>query len=270
MFERKIAMRRITSIARWLAPVALPMLIFVTPTHNAAAQGKGKGRGNSSQMQHSGMQLPGKAMERPRNTGGNNSFSTSLTRVQQEQLFRMREEEKLAHDVYVALGKSSGLQVFNNISKAESMHMRAIERLLSRSTSMPALPSLPPGTFSVPEIQLLYTDLVAAGNASPIAALSIGVKIEEMDIRDLQLLLSQNPPQQVAKVLQNLQRASGNHLRAFMGELNRLGGTYTPEFLDQQAFDNILNSSSVRGSSQFNSGRTETQSHGRKGRKNAR
>jgi hypothetical protein len=36
--------------------------------------------------------------------------------AQVEQLIRMREEEKLAHDVYVTLAQTSGLQIFNNIA----------------------------------------------------------------------------------------------------------------------------------------------------------
>ena len=69
-----------------------------------------------------------------------------------------------------------------------------------------------------------------------------------MDIKDLQTLLSQNPPQDVSKVLEHLQRASGQHLRAFTMELKRLGGTYLPEFLTPQEYNNsILNSDNERG-----------------------
>jgi hypothetical protein len=182
----------------------------------------------------------------------------------------MREEEKLAHDVYVALAQSSGMQIFNNISSAESKHMSAIEQLISRYASIIPLARLAPGTFSNPQIQRLYTELVTAGTASPTAALTIGAKIEEMDIRDLQLLLSQNPPQQVARVLENLLRASGNHLRAFMGELQKLGGAYSPQFLDQQGFDSIVNSGNARGSAQSANGRMGMQMQGGKGKMGGR
>jgi hypothetical protein len=37
----------------------------------------------------------------------------------------MREEEKLAHDVYVTLYEQWGLRVFNNISRSEQQHTEA-------------------------------------------------------------------------------------------------------------------------------------------------
>ena len=38
-------------------------------------------------------------------------------------LVYMREEEKLARDVYITLFEIHGINVFNNISKAEQQHM---------------------------------------------------------------------------------------------------------------------------------------------------
>lgn len=70
---------------------------------------------------------------------------------------------------------------------------------------------------------------------------------EEMYIKELQTLLSQNPPQEVSEVLEHLQKASGQRLRAFTMELKRLGGTYMPEFLSPQEYNSILNSDNERG-----------------------
>ena len=44
----------------------------------------------------------------------------------------MREEEKLARDVYVALGDRWGLRVFENIARAEQRHMDAVVAQLDR------------------------------------------------------------------------------------------------------------------------------------------
>jgi hypothetical protein len=244
MCQARKAIRRFMAVA----PVGLLVIFLLGPVQNADAQGKGKP--NSSQRSQQGSRLPGNSVNRQRNGAGSNSFDAILSQSQLEQLLGMHEEEKLAHDVYVALAKSSGLQIFSNISYAESQHMRAIEQLVSRYASNVPLANLAPGTFSNPQIQQLYTELVAAGTASPTAALAVGAKIEEMDIRDLQRLLSQNLPQQVARVLENLQRASGNHLRAFMGALQKSGATYSPEFLDQRVFDSIVQAGSAQGSAQ--------------------
>ncbi len=209
-------------------------------------RGKGRGNGNSFQQHGKGSQASENQGDRLSGARGFNSIGGTLTPAQVGRLVRMREEEKLAHDVYLTLAQSSGLQIFNNIANAESRHMRAVEQLASRYSSAAAT-NLPVGSFSDPQFQALYNSLVAAGSKSPIAAATVGAKIEEMDIKDLQTLLSQNPPQDVSKVLEHLQRASGQHLRAFTMELKRLGGTYMPEFLSPQEYNSILNSDNERG-----------------------
>ena len=47
-------------------------------------------------------------------------------------LLYMREEEKLAHDVYVFLYDLWGLPVFNNIAASESTHTASVLALLAR------------------------------------------------------------------------------------------------------------------------------------------
>lgn len=243
---------RFTFEAKRTAPAAKGMIVVfallstLTPQF-ACAQGNGRGNGNSFQQHGKGSQASENPGNRQSGAGGNKSIGGTLTPAQVDQLVRMREEEKLAHDVYVTLAQSSGLQIFNNIANAESQHMRAVEQLASRYSSAAAAANLPVGSFSDPQFQALYNSLVAAGNKSPIAAATVGAKIEEMDIKDLQTLLSQNPPQDVSKVLEHLQRASGQHLRAFTMELKRLGGTYMPEFLSSQEYNSILNSDNDRG-----------------------
>ena len=229
--------------------IVFAFLSALTPQFACAqgnGRGNGRGNGNSIQQHGKGSQASENQGNRQSGARGYNSIGGTLTPAQVGQLVRMREEEKLAHDVYVTLAQSSGLQIFNNIANAESQHMRAVEQLASRY-SLVAVANLPVGSFSDPQFQALYNSLVAAGNKSPIAAATVGAKIEEMDIKDLQTLLSQNPPQDVSKVLEHLQRASGQHLRAFTTELKRLGSTYMPEFLSPQEYNSILNSDNERG-----------------------
>jgi hypothetical protein len=225
-------------------------LVFISTSPFVSAQGNGRGNGrgsgNSIQQRGKGSQSFENHSLRQAVTPGNPSMGGNLTPAQVEQLVRMREEEKLAHDVYVTLAKSSGLQIFNKIANSESQHMRAVEQLASRYSSVAAT-SLPVGSFSDPQLQALYNSLVAIGSKSSIAAATVGAKIEEMDIRDLQTLLSQNPPQDISKVLEHLQRASEQHLRAFTTELKQLGGRYSPEFLSPQEYNRILDSENERG-----------------------
>ena len=51
-------------------------------------------------------------------------------RQEESSLQYMREEEKLARDVYVALGDRWGLRVFENVARAEQRHMDAVVALI--------------------------------------------------------------------------------------------------------------------------------------------
>jgi hypothetical protein len=226
--------------------IVFALLSALTPQF-ACAQGNGQGKGNSFQQRGKGAQASENQGDRQSGARGNNSIGGTLMPAQVEQLVRMREEEKLARDVYLTLAQTSGLQIFNNIANAESQHMRAVEQLVSRYSPAIAGPQLPVGSFSNPQFQALYKSLVASGSTSPIAAATVGAKIEEMDIKDLQTMLSQNLPRDISRVLEHLQKASGNHLRAFTMELKRLGGAYIPEFLSPQDYNNIINSDNDRG-----------------------
>ncbi len=110
---------------------------------------------------------------------------TTLTAEEIDGLRWMREEEKLAHDVYVALGETWGIRVFENIAAAETTHGEAIKTLLDRHGIADPAAGQPVGAFTDPELQALYGDLVARGRTSLVDALTVGALIEELDISDL-------------------------------------------------------------------------------------
>ena len=130
----------------------------------------------------------------------------------------MREEEKLARDVYNAFYDRYGLRVFSNIAASEQAHMDAVLTLLNRyGLADPAAAA--PGVFNNDDLQALYDDLIDQGNASLTAALQAAVLIEETDIADLQDGLALTSHADLRAVYNNLLRASQNHLRAFSRQL---------------------------------------------------
>jgi hypothetical protein len=157
----------------------------------------------------------------------------------------MREEEKLAGDVYRALYDMWGLRIFDNIQAAELTHTAAVASLLERYDLADPAVDRPAGDFENETIQKLYDDLVARGSESMTEALTVGALIEELDISDLQARASTNPD--IALVYANLERGSRNHLRAFVRQLDRNGMTYTPVHITADAFDDIVSTEAERG-----------------------
>ena len=142
--------------------------------------------------------------------------NSALTR--QAGLLFMREEEKLAMDVYQALSQKWDLRIFSNIAAAEKRHFDAIGTLIIRyDLSDPALPA--PGAFTNAELQKLYNDLLAKGERSLVDALQVGVIIEEKDIADLKDAISTTDKKDILTIYGNLQNGSLNHLSAFNSRL---------------------------------------------------
>ena len=144
--------------------------------------------------------------------------TTPLSATEKESLLYMREEEKLARDVYNTFYDRYGLRVFSNIAASEQAHMDAVLTLLNRyGLADPAAAA--PGVFNNDDLQALYDDLIDQGNASLTAALQAAVLIEETDIADLQDGLALTSHADLRAVYNNLLRASQNHLRAFSRQL---------------------------------------------------
>ena len=128
----------------------------------------------------------------------------------------MREEEKLARDVYSALSRKWNLRVFSNIADAENRHFEAIGSMIARyELSDPALPAA--GAFSDAGLQQLYDELVARGLRSLTDAMQVGVSIEEKDIDDLNQAMSATDNNDIVTIYGNLMNGSQNHLAAFKG-----------------------------------------------------
>ena len=164
-----------------------------------------------------------------------------LTDAEIEGIRFMREEEKLARDVYLYLYEIHPLRPFLNISKSEQAHMDAISYLIDTFNIEDPVGENPEGVFQNRELQELYNVLIEKGSASREEALKVGALIEEVDIIDLRTELdsiAQN--EEVIRVFTNLCSASENHLRIFTGVLALYDVEYAPVELSQEEFDRIM------------------------------
>ncbi len=169
----------------------------------------------------------------------------TLTDQEVESLLTMREEEKLAHDVYVALGETWGSRIFENIARAEANHVAAVKALLDRYDIADPADDLAIGEFTDPEVRALYDELVTRGRTSITEAFAVGAQIEDLDISDLRERATDT--QDIDKVFDALEQGSENHLRAFVRNLDRLGVTYTPTYLSAEEYESIIGSSHGQG-----------------------
>ena len=168
-------------------------------------------------------------------------LKASLSDAESSGILFMREEEKLARDVYLYLYELFPLRPFLNISKSEQAHMDAMLYLIDTLNLVDPVGDNPPGVFQNEELQSLYDELIERGSESKEEALRVGALIEEVDIIDIQRELDEHAThEEVIRVYTNLIRASGNHLRAFVGVLGVYGVEYEPVLMDSTQFLQVI------------------------------
>jgi hypothetical protein len=159
----------------------------------------------------------------------------------------MREEEKLARDVYLTLFEETNHRIFRNIARSEQRHMNAVRVLIQKYGLADPASDDTVGVFTNPNLQALYYDLTAQGSQSLQEALKVGALIEDLDIFDLKRFIKKSDNQDILILLQNLQKGSRNHIRAFIRQMTRYQLEYQARYLAQEELDEILSSPMERG-----------------------
>ncbi len=169
--------------------------------------------------------------------------TSALSDAETAGLIKMREEEKLARDVYQALGEKWNVPVFTHIAVSEARHTDAVKSLLSAHGVADPVSDDTRGVFQNAELAKLYTELVTRGSSSLVEAYRVGAYIEDLDIADLEKEIAATTHEDIRVVYEHLQKGSENHMRAFNRNIEiATGETYTPTFISKDALEIILNS----------------------------
>ena len=170
-----------------------------------------------------------------------------LTKTETDGLIFMREEEKLARDVYTVLAEKWGSRPFSNIASSEERHMAAVKTLLDRYGLNAPADRTKPGEFANATLQRLYTELVKRGSTSRVEALQVGAIIEDLDLFDLARWQKTPVRADIQNVYANLERGSRNHLRTFYWSLKGQGVVYVAQYLGKNTLQKIVDSPHERG-----------------------
>jgi len=199
--------------------------------------------------------------------GGNGGNTTTIDSNESSHLTFMREEEKLARDVYLTFANMYPEQaVFANIATtSEQTHtdtMRDLLALYNLPDPNPTTNNLPGsiGVYTGEEWGWYFSDkynaLVTAGGTSELDALYIGALIEELDMHDIadcpQVMvdagyndpcgLNYTDENATINAYSNLINGSESHLRAYVGQIEAIigVGNYQAQYLTQAEVDVIL------------------------------
>ena len=172
----------------------------------------------------------------------NNEALVPLSQAEINDLKFLREEEKLARDVYLYSYDKYQLMIFDNISQSEQRHMNSVLNLLNKY-GIPDPASTEIGVFNNPDLQKLYNILTKQADISSVEALKAGATIEDLDINDIDDFTANTTKPDLLNVYGNLNCGSKNHIRAFTRWLENEEVTYTPQYLSIEEYNVILSSS---------------------------
>jgi hypothetical protein len=157
----------------------------------------------------------------------------------------LREEEKLARDVYLFSYDKYQISIFKNISQSEQTHTDSVLSLLNKyGISDPA--STERGVFVNQDLQALYNSLTAQASISSVEALKVGATVEDLDINDIDHFTVNTSKIDLLNVYNNLNCGSKNHIRTYTSQLVIYGVNYVPQFLSVDAYNAIISSPNVK------------------------
>ncbi len=184
--------------------------------------------------------------------GGDNGPSApapsggTVTDVAAADLRYLREEEKLARDVYRTLFEQWKLKPHENISASEETHTTRVRDLLASFGVADPVTDDTVGTFVNADLRELYAGLVATGKKSETASLEVGATVEDLDLRDIEQMKARTGDANVLRTYAALQCGSRNHLRTFTAQLSARGVTYAPRYISAADFAGIVSASNEK------------------------
>jgi len=154
------------------------------------------------------------------------------------------QEEKVAHDFYAAMYELHGITPFRSISKSEGLHMDKAKNLIDHfGIEDPNTEYYDtPGKFKTLKFQAMYDDLVRGGSKSIQDALIESAKFEELDIVDIEKLISTVQNEYIKSTFGSLTGISKDHLKAIVRELSERGIEYSPSYLSKDELNSIVKS----------------------------
>ena len=165
--------------------------------------------------------------------------AASLSPREEEGVLFIWEEEKVARDLYSELYRETKLSIFTDLTRSEQSHMDYAKTLIDKyGLELPIEDE--PGVFSNQTLAEMYNDLLAKGMQSEEDALKVAATFEEISIVDLEKELEAANNEDVRLVFQGLLAGSRKHLRSYVRDLEDMNITYTPQYLSEKEYDEVV------------------------------
>ena len=130
----------------------------------------------------------------------------ALNQTEIDDLKFMREEEKLAYDVYSYAFDKYNIDIFSNIANSELQHTTKVLSLIEKFDIEDPVGDNGRGIYSNSDFTDLYVALTAEVDKSINDAYQVGALIEDLDIKDLDEVMERTSNQDIINVYENLRK----------------------------------------------------------------
>jgi hypothetical protein len=158
-----------------------------------------------------------------------------------ELFLKLYNEERMAYDLYGEFYERWALSVFKKVQEREAKHVWCVERIMD-NYGFTYNTNVISGSYPDKEIQKIYDELTVKGCISDLAALEAAAYIKEKHISQLRERIRYQEDEYIVKVIFLMESAAQSHLRAFVKSIRLSGSDYSPVFLTDDEFRNIMDS----------------------------
>ncbi len=158
-------------------------------------------------------------------------------------LAEARVAEMVATDVMLHFYQTYNYQVFETMRNIEHWQANLLKLKINYYDLQDPLGSEhTPGVFEDENAQVLYDTLIEEGSADGMAAVKVALKIQESSLFGYNNLIMNIESDHLYCSFLNLNRVSRNNIRTLYGVLQESWNEeYTPEYISQEYFDEIIN-----------------------------
>ena len=156
--------------------------------------------------------------------------TTALSSAEVATLIYLREEGKLARDIFVSMYRNWGSETFSNSAFSKQIHMDAMKEMLD-AYKLPDPIQSHAGVFINPDLKARYDQLLTSGLRSYIDSLYVGATIEENNSLTIRGAIKESTHTDLTKSYRALLDESKKNLDVYIKLLASKGVGYTPRFV---------------------------------------
>lgn len=154
-------------------------------------------------------------------------------------LLRIYQEEKMSYDLMDEFYNNWQLEVFKSVMQRDAKHVWCMDKVIIKY-GYTNISSSEEGLFTDKKIQAFYDEMSVKGSISDLSALEAAAYIKERSISELREKIQMQNDPYIIKVIFLMEQSAQKQFRAFVESIRLSGSEYSPVYLTDDEFENIL------------------------------